>query len=256
MNMQVSSLERTNSLLVTATPAGLMLVENVLTSIDVPPPGSGQPGTGQPWANDSTSVLRVYKVASADEGEVAKTLDALIPGVVVNEDRRQDTIHVFATPKQHEDVAQLISTLDKSEGDDRIVEVIKLRHANPIATAALLSGMFKNDDRDERPMIQPELPSRTIVVRGTAAQVAQVRAALVGLVSQPNQRLQTPIASKESPSVGAVRKRSPMRQKRSCLVTSSLAVRFASLYLDKRVHSRRHNATWRFKTASTSSMST
>lgn len=197
MNMQVSSLERTNSLLVTATPEGLLIVDNILKSIDVP-----QIDSARKWVSESGPVLRVYNVASADEGEVAKTLDVLLPGVVVNEDRRQDTIHVFATPKQHEEVTRLIGTLDQSEGGNRVVEVIPLRIVNPTAAAALLSKMFDNDDRDERPMIQAELPSRSIVVRGTNQQVSQVRDALVGLGEPVQQRSSTPVDRVRRISVG------------------------------------------------------
>ncbi len=176
MNMQVSSLPRTNSLLVTATPEGLLLVENILKSIDV-----AQTDNAQRWVSDTGPVLRVYKTNSADISEVAKTLDALMPGVVVNEDREQGTLHVFATATRHEDVSRLITTLDQGEQGDRVVEVIPLRYANPVSAASLLTGMFANDDRDVRPIIQAELPTRTVVVRGTTAQVTQVRDALVGL---------------------------------------------------------------------------
>ncbi|MGV3482813.1 MAG: secretin N-terminal domain-containing protein [Planctomycetaceae bacterium] len=183
MNMQVSSLERTNSVLVTATPAGLQLVENILTSIDVP-----QNESSQQFVSDSGPVLRVYNMSSADEGEVAKTLDVLMPGIVVNEDRRQDTIHIFATPREHEEVIRLIRTLNQSETSGRLVEVIPLRVVNPTNAAMVLSRMFDNDDRDERPMIQAELPSRSLVVRGNTEQISQVRDALVGLGEPDSQR--------------------------------------------------------------------
>jgi len=193
MNMQVSSLERNNNLLVTATPEGLLLVESILKSIDV-----AQGNEGQRWVSDTNPVLRVYNLDSADEGEVAKTLDVLMPGIVVNEDRRQDTIHVFATAKQHEEAGRLISQLDQGEGGSRVVEVIPLRYVNPLAAADLLQRLFENEDRDTRPTIQAELPSRTIVVRGTSSQVGQVRDALTGLGE--------PVSSQPTASVDRVRR--------------------------------------------------
>lgn len=173
MNMQVSSLERTNTLLVTATPEGLGLVEDVLESIDVPS-GSSTPAL----VSSNQPDLRVYGMVSADEGEVAKTIDVLMPGVIVNEDRRQDTIHVFGDEQQHREVERLIRILDVNEGGKRDVEVIPLRRSNPSAVASFLNEMFSNDDRDERPMVRAELASRSIIVRGTDNQIEQVRDAL------------------------------------------------------------------------------
>ncbi|TWU02951.1 secretin N-terminal domain-containing protein [Stieleria varia] len=173
MNMQVSSLNSTNTLLVTATPEGLDLVEQVLEALDVP---SGK--TAQQLSRMNEPELRVYGMVSANEGEVAKTIDVLMPGVIVNEDSRQDTIHVFGTPDEHQEVERLIRTLDVTEGGSRMVEVIPLRNSNPAAMASFLKRMFENDDRDERPMVQAEIPSRSIVVRGTSNQIDQVRDAL------------------------------------------------------------------------------
>ncbi|MCC9644587.1 hypothetical protein LOC71_20120 [Rhodopirellula sp. JC740] len=176
MNMQISSLDRTNTLLVTATPEGLALVEEVLQSIDVP---NGQ--TGRDWAASSEPDLRVYGMISANEGEVAKTIDVLMPGVIVNEDSRQDTIHVYGTDEQHQEVERLIRILDINEGGSRTVEVIPLRRSNPSAAANFLNELFANADRDERPSIQAELASRSVIVRGTENQVEEVRAALMKL---------------------------------------------------------------------------
>lgn len=173
MNMQVSSLDRTNSLLVTATPEGLALVEQILTSVDVP-----EGDAAAALQSDTEPELRVYRITEADEEEVAKTLDVLLPGLVVNEDRRQDTIHVMATPQEHREVADVIRTLDGLGEGARAVDVITLRRANPYVMEELLTAMFENEDRDVRPVIRAELQSRTLVVRGTESQIAQVRDAL------------------------------------------------------------------------------
>lgn len=172
-NMKVSALSRTNSLLVTATPAGIALVEEILQSIDV-----SQGANVEQIVDDTEPVLRVYRLGDADEEEVAKTLDVVFPGVVVNEDRRQDSIHVLATPAEHREVEELISTLDQGGTAGHAVEVFHLRRFNATAMSSLLSGMFENDDRDIRPVIQPEPQTRTIIVRGSRAQVEQVRQAL------------------------------------------------------------------------------
>ena len=189
MNMQVSSLRSANTLLVTATTEGLALVEEILKAIDLP---TGRSAADLADANEPS--LRVYGMTIADESEVAKTLDVLIPGVVVNEDRRQDTIHVFATPQQHREVDRLVRMLDISEGGSRTIEVIQLMRSDPAATAAFLNEMFSGGDREDRPSIQAELPSRSIVVRGTDNQIAEVRSALqkLGEPAQPGSAVDPP----------------------------------------------------------------
>ena len=74
---------RTNSLLVAASSTQLELIEEALKSIDVDT-GNGSfaiVGRGVP-------TLKVYTVASSDPREITKTLDSIMPDVVVNEDVR------------------------------------------------------------------------------------------------------------------------------------------------------------------------
>ncbi|MCM2370943.1 secretin N-terminal domain-containing protein [Aporhodopirellula aestuarii] len=180
MNMKVSSLRHTNSLLVTATPAGVELIEQMLESIDVPSVKS--PDTlfamGGP-------VLRVYTVDNADEDDVAETIESVIPGVVINEDGRNNSIHIFATEEEHREVETLINTID-SGGIGDGVEVISLTRSNPAEITGMLEQLFSNEDRDDRPSISPGLRTRSIVVRGTSAQLGEIRKALASLGEGPD----------------------------------------------------------------------
>jgi type II secretory pathway component GspD/PulD (secretin) len=173
MNMQVSALSHTNSVLVTATPAGLAIVEKIVTAIDTP---VAQEAIS--LVDDGVRTLRVYTVEEADEQEVAKTLDAVMPGVVVNEDSRGDSIHILATSREHKEVEALIRTLDGA-GDGQTIEVIPLTRFDPSAMSTLLSKMFDNEDRDDRPIIQAEPHTRTLIVRGSRGQIEQVRSTLL-----------------------------------------------------------------------------
>lgn len=189
VNTQVSSVASTNNLLVTSTEEGLALIENVITSIDVPR-GDGTGGAAP------EKFLRVYATSDASAEEVAKTLDVLMPGVLVNEDRRQDSLHIFATAEEHLEVADLVRTLDGGGEGGRTVAVIPLRKYDPFAMSELLGGMFQNEDRDERPIIQPEPASRTIVVRGTFQQVEQIRSALAAYGEGQTDQAAAPIGSR------------------------------------------------------------
>ncbi|WP_197526975.1 secretin N-terminal domain-containing protein [Pirellulimonas nuda] len=172
MNMKVSALRHTNSVLVTATPAAVRLIEGILETIDVPAPG----GEAAAFTSNKPQ-LRVYTVDNADEDDVAETIEAVMPGVVINEDGRNNSIHVLATPAEHRDVDELIQTID-SGGIGNGVEVIPLTQTDPYVMSDLLSSLFENEDRDDRPVITPGFQNRSLIVRGSSAQMAEIRKAL------------------------------------------------------------------------------
>lgn len=169
---QVTADPRTNRLLVTATPAQIKLAEEIIKSIDVDEGDLLSPGGNKPY-------LRVYSVSSADSREVTKTLDAMIPGVVVNEDARNNKIHIVATPKEHEKIAEMIRQLD-GEGGSQSVSVINLSSLDPISATATLRSLFLRDGNDA-PTIEADLLGRRLLIRGTPDQVIQVKALLAQL---------------------------------------------------------------------------
>ncbi len=185
-NMKVSSLGRTNSLLVTATPSAVKLVENILQSIDVE-----QPGGKREFLDDTTPELRVYIVDEADEDDVAETVNAIMPGVVINEDGRQDSIHIYATPKEHKEVEKLINIIDQGGAGGGGVEVIPLVRSDPYMMSDLLMSLFANEDRDDRPVITPEPRTRSLAVRATSSQMAQIKQTLASYGETGPSRMQT-----------------------------------------------------------------
>ncbi|MCA9016287.1 MAG: hypothetical protein KDA77_13225, partial [Planctomycetaceae bacterium] len=169
---QVTADPRTNRLLVTATPDQIKLAEEIVKSIDVDEGNLLSPGGNKPY-------LHVYSVSSADSREVTKTLDAMIPGVVVNEDARNNKIHIVATPKEHEKIAEMIRQLD-GEGGSQSVSVINLSSLDPISATTTLRSLFLRDGNDA-PTIEADLLGRRLLVRGTPDQVIQVKALLAQL---------------------------------------------------------------------------
>ena len=175
-DIQVASDVRTNSLLITATAAQHALVETILSAIDVSesPDGTSLSRTGR-----RGKFLRVYTVNSSDTREVTKTLDAIMPGVVVNEDGYNEKIHVMATEREHEEIESLIRQLDGA-GSRNSVAVIPLIKMDPMIAAATLRSLFINEG-DGAPTIETDLYGRRLIVRGAPDQVAQIRAVLVDL---------------------------------------------------------------------------
>tara|TARA_R110001592_G_scaffold125262_4_gene335051 strand:- start:121272 stop:125117 length:3846 start_codon:yes stop_codon:yes gene_type:complete len=171
-NTQVTADPRTNRLLVTATPDQIKIADEIIKSIDVDEDNPLGPGGNKPF-------LRVYTVSSADSREVTKTLDAMIPGVVVNEDARNDKIHILATHREHEKIEEMIRQLD-GEGGSQSVSVINLSSMDPISATTTLRSLFLRDG-DDAPTIEADLLGRRLLIRGTPGQVIQVKALLAQL---------------------------------------------------------------------------
>ncbi len=163
----IASNLRTNSLLVAASPSQQRIVEETINVIDVDEEPSNF------FARSRKPYLEVYEVKQSDPREVVKTLGVLVPGVVVNEDGRNDKIHILATELQHREVAALIRQLDGMGGGEQVA-VIPLARMDPITAASQLTAMFTRDGTGA-PTIEPDLYGRQLMVRGSATQLAQIQ---------------------------------------------------------------------------------
>ncbi|QDT37941.1 secretin N-terminal domain-containing protein [Stratiformator vulcanicus] len=173
--IQIASDSRTNTLLVSATIAKLTMIEQVLQTVDV----GGEGSDFVDEVKDNKPFLRVYELEEADAFEVSKTLNALMPGVVVNEDARNDLLHIFASPADQKEAEQLIRQLD-GLGGGQSVAVMPLSTADPASTALVLRSLFAGDE-DRAPKIEADNFGRRIMVRGTPDQITQVRSLLTQL---------------------------------------------------------------------------
>lgn len=159
--------ERTNSLLITASPADMKIVEDAIKSIDVEPqPGFASRSSREPY-------FHVYQLTSADPIEVTKTLNVLFPGTVVNEDGRTRRIHILATPQQHQDIENTIRRLDGAGGGS-MVAVIPLGRMDSYTATASIQSLFLADG-DQAPVVQPHPTGNGLIVRGTNSQVEQIK---------------------------------------------------------------------------------
>jgi len=165
--------ERTNSLLVTASPQNMRIVEEAVESIDIPE-GNGvvNRATREPY-------LEVYQLRSADAMEVTKTLNVLYPGTVVNEDGRARRIHIQATPEMHREIADTINRLDGQGGGSQVA-VIPLGRLDSYTATASIQQLFLVDG-DEAPVVQPHPTGNGLIVRGSADQVEQIKLLLTQL---------------------------------------------------------------------------
>lgn len=169
-NARIIADPRTNRLLATASPSEHQIIEEAVKTIDVEATGSFL--SKKPY-------LFTYSVTNSDAREVTKSIDALMPGIVVNEDGRNGLINIMATPAQHEEVRELIRKLDGAGGGTQVA-VIPLSRMDPSLAVLTLQGLFIRDG-DSAPTIQPDMVGRQVMIRGTEAQILQVRQVLSDL---------------------------------------------------------------------------
>lgn len=189
--VQIASNERTNQLLVTANAAEHKIIEDLLKSIDVEEPAGAarRPRSREPY-------LVVYQVKTADAQEVAKTLNVLYPGCVVNEDGRARRIHVYATPMQHEQIERMIKQLDgEGVGGGVSVAVVSTGRMDALTAVATLQALYVAE-KDAAPSITPHPTGYGLIVRGTKDQVEQIKL----LINQMD-----PQALKGDPQKGTLR---------------------------------------------------
>lgn len=167
---QIAADSRTNQLLVTAPAVVHVLIDEARKTIDVEPDANARARL------DTEPYLRVYQLNSASVEEAAKTINVIMPGIVVNDDGRGDRVHIMANTAQHREVEGLIRQLD-GEGGGQSMSVIPLSTMDPLLATSTLQQMFIRDGANA-PTIQADIYGRQVMVRGSADQIAQVKTLL------------------------------------------------------------------------------
>jgi type II secretory pathway component GspD/PulD (secretin) len=174
--LQVMSDIRTNSLFVTASPDQQTLVEEIIKAIDI----SELPdGTKLTREGNSGPYLRVYRVSGRAD-QVAQSITAMMPGVVVNEDGAAGTVHIFGTSRQHQQVEEWVKSFSEGTGASGSVAVIPLAKMDPLTAAATLRNLFVAEGANA-PTVETDLYGNRIIVKGTALQVEQIKQVLADL---------------------------------------------------------------------------
>lgn len=171
--IQLTADMRTNSLLVTASPEDLALIEKTIESIDVEesPDQVARQGAKQPQ-------LEVYPLNAADPRMVVDMLNVTVPGLVIYEDLKTRRINVYGSPSDQQQVRAIIKQLDGGAGES--VTVVNLRKIDPVAAATSLRSLFGANSADG-PSIEADAVGRRLMVRGSPEQVAEIRKVLTQL---------------------------------------------------------------------------
>jgi type II secretory pathway component GspD/PulD (secretin) len=145
-------------------------LNEVLRLIDVPEAARGINGAPQ---------LEVYGVTTADPEAVVKVLQTIMhndPSVVLTADKDAGHVVAFATPPQQ---ATIKATIDQMQKEAKQVDVINLQNVDPQTAVLAINKLFggmKGDEPDPKaPRVDADITTRSLMVRGTAAQVEQIR---------------------------------------------------------------------------------
>ncbi|HVT26924.1 MAG TPA: secretin N-terminal domain-containing protein, partial [Lacipirellulaceae bacterium] len=141
----------------------------ILRLIDVPEAARGINGSPQ---------MEAYTVTTADPDAVVKMLQTLLhndPNVVLSADKEGGHIFAFAPPPQQ---AAIRATIDQMQKESRQVDVIGLSNVDPQTAVVAINKLFGTSDEKpdpKAPRVDADLTTRSLLVRGTASQVAQIR---------------------------------------------------------------------------------
>ena len=122
--------------------------------------------------------MEVYSVTTADPEMVVKMLQTLLhndPNVVLSADKEGSHVFAFATPPLQ---ATIRATIDQMQKDSRAVDVIIFRMSirRSRSWRSINSSAATDDKPDPKgPRVDADLTTRSLLVRGTAGQVAQIR---------------------------------------------------------------------------------
>lgn len=170
---------RTNSVLVNATAANMKLVEQMIEAIDIDPNNIDAIANGR---SAREPYLEVYEVTTADASEVAKTLNVLHPGTVVNEDGKNKRVHIKANAEQHREIAEHIRQLDGGIAGDTFA-VLDLKGLSGYDVATTVAGLYQTQPQ-QAPSIQPDPSGRSLIVRGSVTQIQMVQTMIDSLAAQ------------------------------------------------------------------------
>lgn len=164
-----------NKLLVRGRADLVARVAEILDVVDAP----GHAESGASVAESPQ--LEVYSITSADPQsvlQVMQTLLAGLPDVRLAIDPKTGNLIALARPSQH---ATIRATLDQMQRDARKVEVIRLARVDPqLAVLAInkLFGAESEEGKQSAPKVDADPNSRQLLIRGSDAQIAQIRSML------------------------------------------------------------------------------
>lgn len=145
---------------------------DIIKMLDVP--GRG----GESYADEQLE-FEVYPITSVDPALAMSVMQTLLsghPDVKLSQDAKTGSLMVLARPSEH---ATIRATLDQMQHEGQKIDVIQLRAVDPEKAVVAINKLFAGADEkasSNAPKVEAETTLRRLLVRGTDAQVAQIRA--------------------------------------------------------------------------------
>ncbi|MDB5384633.1 MAG: Bacterial type secretion system short domain protein [Planctomycetaceae bacterium] len=173
---------RTNTLMVTAKAEDIKIVEQAIKTLDIDEKTNNQ---SRNLTGRNSPQLEVYPITTADPRVMIQTINNLVPSAIVNEDAKAKRLHVFATSDEQLQIKALIHQIDGGIEGGETTLVVQLRRHDPMGVAGSLRNLFKGT-RDEVPMIEADPIGKRLMVRGSTAQVTEIRQFLKQMGEDPD----------------------------------------------------------------------
>jgi len=146
-------------------------LQEIIPMVDRAPLGGERPAAAleQPF-------LMTYRIGKADPAQVLAVVQSLLaglPDVRVATDPVSNNLILLARPSEHRTVIESLRLL---EGDAEQIEVIQLRKMDPQLVILSINKLFgATEENAVGPKLDGDPTSMKLWVRGSAAQIAQVR---------------------------------------------------------------------------------
>ena len=171
----------TGKLLVGGKPERVAQATEIMKAIDVPAPQGANASTIE------TPQLEVYDVGVSDPTSVLQILQTLLAGyadVKLTTDPQTGKLVALARPSQHNTIK---ATLAQMQREARVVEVIYLKIVDPQTAIAAIGRLFGGEaGAAGAPKVEADPVTRQLLVRGSPAQIEQIRGLLVKMGEQPS----------------------------------------------------------------------
>ncbi len=134
---------------------------------------------------DGDRSLQVYSLNGAEPTSALTLVQSAFVNARVSSNLKSDSLLVWATPDEHEQIAGMMETLQLPEDDRPQPEVHRLKYITPGVAVAALQPLFP------QAQLQPEVQNQSVVVVARSADQQAIRAALEQLdVNQTDERRQ------------------------------------------------------------------
>ncbi|MBN2025046.1 MAG: hypothetical protein JW809_19875 [Pirellulales bacterium] len=159
-------------ILATGKSEQLARAQEIVDMVDVPGPGQEAGGLA-----DLPPQLVVYPISSADPKVVYDVMQTLLekqPDVRLAIDEKTGYLIAMARPADH---ATIRATLDQLQRDARQIEVIQLSLVDPKLAVLSINKLFgvTKDAGASVPQVDGDPTTRQLLIRGTRAQIEQIR---------------------------------------------------------------------------------